>query len=112
MAFLGRKKLTELKPAAGSEAKQLAGVMLIPLVSEKSARLQPQRQYTFVVAPTVTKIQAKKMVEQTYGVRVVGVNSLRLPRKFVRRGRSQGYTKVRKHLIVRLAPGQSLPTNA
>jgi large subunit ribosomal protein L23 len=114
MAFLARKKpVTEAKATATTPAKSaVVGGLLVALVSEKSARLQPLGQYTFAVGPTATKVEVKKMIERTYNVRVAGVNSVRLPRKFVRRGRSQGYTKVRRHFIVRLAKGQTLPTNA
>lgn len=82
---------------------------LVPLVSEKASRLAQAGQYTFVVSPNLTKIQLKQAIESQYKVRVVGVNSVRLPRKTVRRGRSSGTTKIRKHLVVRLAKGQSLP---
>ena len=112
MALLGRKKSNAQAQAVKAQPKASLGVALVPLVSEKSSRLQPQGQYTFVVGPTVTKVELKKMVERTYNVRVAGVNSIRLPRKFVRRGRSQGFTKVRRHMIVRLSPGQSLPVKA
>ncbi len=112
MALLGRKKPSLPVSAVHAQPKATLGVALVPLVSEKSARLQTAGQYTFVVGPQVTKVGLKKAVERTYNVRVIGVNSVRLPRKFVRRGRSQGFTKVRRHMIVRLSAGQSLPTKA
>jgi len=112
MALLGRKKSNAPALAVKPQPKASLGVALMPLVSEKSSRLQAAGQYTFVVGPTVTKVELKKMVERTYNVRVAGINSVRLPRKFVRRGRSQGFTKVRRHMIVRLGPGQSLPVKA
>ena len=113
MALLARKKSSSVVAATVKpQPKAHLGVALLPLVSEKSTRLQASGQYTFVVGPTVTKVELKKMIERTYNVRVVGVNSIRLPRKFVRRGKSQGYTRVRRHMVVRLGVGQSLPTKA
>ncbi|MFA4818799.1 MAG: 50S ribosomal protein L23 [Patescibacteria group bacterium] len=81
---------------------------LLPVMSEKAVRLQKLGQYMLAVKPGVSKIQVKKVIEAAYGVRVVGVNSAKLPRKNVRRGRTTGQTKVRRHMIVRLAAGQSI----
>ncbi len=108
MALLGRKKSVAGTATTASTGKPMLGVTLVPLVSEKSSRLQAQGQYTFATAPTATKVMVKKMVERAYNVHVVGVNSVRLPRKFVRRGRSQGTTKIRKHFVVRLKTGESI----
>lgn len=109
MAFL--KKNTAKGAAARKDVRKIAAVpdvLLIPLVSEKASRLQPQGQYTFVVQPGVSKIDVKKAIEAAYGVRVVGVNSVRLPRKSIQRGRVRGTTRIRRHMIVRLAAGESL----
>lgn len=115
MAFLSRKKTTIInnsnadKPSqAGMVDFKSTSVGLIPLVSEKSTRLNSLGQYTFIVNAKVSKIEVKKAIERAYGVRVVGVNSVRLPRKNVSRGRVHGTTKVRHHMVVRLAKGQTL----
>ncbi len=84
------------------------GVGLIPLVSEKSERLRQRGQYAFVVRGALTKVEVKKAIESAYGVHVDGVNSVVLPRKTVRRGRSQGDTKVRCRFIVRLKAGETI----
>jgi large subunit ribosomal protein L23 len=62
----------------------------------------------FKVVGIVSKIEAKKAVESTFGVRVIGVNSLGLPGKVVRRGRQVGQRQSRRHLIVRVAKGESI----
>lgn len=110
MAFFKRHKPPEAAPSAAAEHRTptILHAPFVPLVSEKSTRLQALGQYTFSVPLGVSKVTVKKVIESTYKVRVVGVNSTRLPRKTVRRGRSVGHTRVRRHLIVRLAPGQSL----
>jgi large subunit ribosomal protein L23 len=112
MALLGRKKSAPSQAAGTGTQKPVVGVALVPLVSEKSSRLVPLGQYTFAAHPDTTKIMVKKMVERTYNVHVVGVNSVRLPRKFVRRGRSQGFTRVRKHFVVRLRAGETIAPKA
>jgi large subunit ribosomal protein L23 len=115
MAFLSRKKTTIInnsntdKPAqAGAVDFKPTSISLIPLVSEKSTRLNNLGQYTFIVNARVSKIEVKKAIERAYGVRVIGVNSVRLPRKNVSRGRVHGTTKIRHHMVVRLVKGQTL----
>lgn len=109
MAFL--KKHSSKPESSAQPVRKLShvpNVLLRPLVSEKANRLQALGQYTFMVAPDTSKIEVKKVIEATYGVRVVGVNSIRLPRKVIRRGRTSGQTRIRHHVVVRLAPGQSI----
>ena len=84
------------------------GTVLVPVVSEKATRLQQQGQYMFKVVGRVTKVEAKKAVESAFGVRVLGVNSLGLPGKVVRRGRKSGQRSGRRHLVVRVAKGESI----
>lgn len=110
MAFLKKNKVSA-PSTARKEVRKISvvpNILLIPLVSEKASRLQPQGQYTFVVQPGVSKIEVKKAIESAYNVRVVGVNSVHLPRKSIQRGRVRGTTRIRRHMIVRLAPGESL----
>lgn len=107
MALLGQsKKHSALEPAQAS-ARTLPFV-LVPTVSEKGTRLQALGQYTFAVDLKLNKVQIKRAIERVYGVNVVGINSLRLPRKTVRRGRQVGTTRIRRYMRVRLKAGQSL----
>lgn len=114
MSILGKKKTTikkvkkviDLKPTV--TRKSLPTIDLLPVVAEKAVRLQQLGQYTFKVKPNVTKIDVKKAVETIYGVRVMAVNSKKLPRKTVTRGRTIGQTRLRKYMVVRLAPGATL----
>lgn len=88
-----------------------SGSVLVPVTSEKATRLQQVGQYMFSVMGRVNKVEAKKAIESRYGVRVLGVNSLGLPGKVVRRGRSSGSRKARRHLIIRLARGETIDLN-
>lgn len=108
MSFLKKNRPTSPVTTKPHAIKHAPDVLLRPIVSEKASRLQSQGQYTFAVLPGVSKVEVKKAIEATYGVRVMGVNSLKLPRKTVRRGRTVGYTRERRHVVVRLAAGQSL----
>jgi large subunit ribosomal protein L23 len=107
MALLKKTK-NSAAPAAPTKRQAVPNIVLLPLVTEKSTRLQALGQYTFAVRPEVSKVEVKKAVETIYGVKVQGINSVRLPRKTVHRGRVTGRTVIRHHMIVRLAPGQTL----
>lgn len=114
MALFSKKSSTRSGPATKPKALSFRlppGAILVPVVSEKATRLQQQGQYMFSVVGSVSKIQAKKAVESSFGVRVLGVNSIGLPGKVVRRGRQVGQRKARRHLLVRLAPGESIDLN-
>lgn len=114
MALFGKKEKTRTRAFTKPKAlsfKLSNQVILVPVVSEKATRLQQQGQYMFSVNGYTTKVDVKKAVESNWGVNVVGVNSVGLPGKVVRRGRQVGQRKARRHLIVRLAPGQSIDLN-
>ncbi|MDP3986563.1 MAG: 50S ribosomal protein L23 [Candidatus Veblenbacteria bacterium] len=85
-----------------------AGAALLPVATEKATRLQQSGQYTFAVRGQVTKLEIKRAVESVFGVRVLGVNSVSLPGKVVRRGRTAGRQRARRHLVVRLGAGQTI----
>ena len=85
------------------------------IVTEKTTRLQNEHnQYTFKVALTANKIEIRKAVEQMFKVRVIKVNTMRMPGKnrMLRRrgGRVPQLLPVRewKKAIVTLAPGESI----
>lgn len=111
MSLLGKKKTTTKKvinPKSPTNRKTVPAIDLLPVVAEKAVRLQALGQYTFKVKPEVSKVEVKKAIESIYGVRVLAVNSKRLPRKTVVRGRTIGQTRVRKFMVVRLAKGATL----
>lgn len=108
MALFKRSGTESVSATAMANSASVAHVYLVPVVSEKAARLKNLGQYTFAVKPGISKIEVKKTIEATYPVRVIGVNSVRLPRKTLRRGRTVGHTRIRCHMIVRLAPGQTI----
>lgn len=85
------------------------------IVTEKTTRLQNEtNQYTFKVALNANKIEIRKAVEQMFKVRVVKVNTMRMPGKVrtLRRrgGRAPQTLPARewKKAIVTLAPGESI----
>ncbi|MCS7236173.1 MAG: 50S ribosomal protein L23 [Armatimonadota bacterium] len=78
------------------------------VITEKSMRGTEAGKYTFEVARDATKPQIREAVERLFGVRVVKVNTLRVPGKTKRRGRHTYRTPERKKAVVTLAPGQKI----
>lgn len=76
--------------------------------SEKSAFLEPQRQYIFEVAKNATKIDIKRAVEEIYKVKVQSVNSSVVTGKPKRVRQEIGRTSSWKKAIVTLQEGQKI----
>ena len=85
--------------------------MLHPVCySEKAFFLiEKRRQYIFEIDSSISKLQARELVEKAFQVNVLKIQSLRLPRKNRRVGQYQGYLPIRKRIIFRLAKNQSIP---
>ncbi|NES22347.1 MAG: 50S ribosomal protein L23 [Symploca sp. SIO3E6] len=88
--------------------RDLADLVLRPIVTEKATILLEQNKYVFEVIPKATKPEIKAAIESLFEVKVVGVNTLRLPRKKRRVGRFIGYKPQYKRAIVTLAPDDSI----
>lgn len=80
-----------------------------PVLKLKSIRLLEKNQYTFDVDLKATKTEVKRWVEGFFGVKVIGMNSNRPPRKLKRVGATVGYKVRYKRMIVTLRPGDSIP---
>jgi len=81
-----------------------------PSITEKSMAKTASGRYTFEVAPHVTKGQIKQAVEETFGVKVLGVKTLKVAGKTHRVGRFRRkvITNIRKKAIVQLKEGQKI----
>lgn len=84
-----------------------------PLVTEKMNGITEKlNQYGFIVRPEANKIQIKKEVEQTYGVSVVSVNTMRYAGKsksrYTRSGLLRGRTNAFKKAVVTLKDGETI----
>lgn len=74
-----------------------------PVVTEKSMNGMTDKKYTFFVHPDATKTQIKEAVEKMFeGTKVARVNTITVPGKLKRRGRTQGRTADRKKAVVTL----------
>jgi len=87
--------------------KELHHILKKPLITEKSNIMKEMaNQVVFEVAPTATKIEIRKAVEEVFKVKVVGVRTARMTGKRKRFGRTMGRRPDWKKAVVTLAPGQ------
>ena len=83
-------------------------IIIRPWVTEESTKQMEQNKYTFEVALKATKTDIKREVEQIFGVKVVKVNTSRVPGKVKRLGRFVGRRPERKKAVVQLAEGHRI----
>lgn len=84
-----------------------------PLVTEKMTDMtEKQNKFGFVVRPDANKLQIKNEVEETYGVKVVAVNTIKYAGKnksrYTRSGMIKGRTNAFKKAIVTLQEGETI----
>ena len=94
--------MTEYNP------RDLADLVIKPIITEKATMMMEQNKYVFDVIPKATKPEIKAAIESLFDVKVVKVNTLRLPRKKKRVGRFIGYKPQYKRAIVTLSEADSL----
>lgn len=83
-------------------------ILLAPVVSEKSYSLLDENKYTFVVHPDANKTQIKIAVEEAFGVRVTGVNTLNRKGKRVRTRFGYGSRPASKRAVVTVQQGERI----
>ena len=83
-------------------------MLLSPVVSEKSYGLLDSNKYTFLVHPDANKTQIKIAVEQVFGVKVTGVNTLNRQGKRRRTRVGFGSRPDTKRAVVSVADGQRI----
>jgi len=89
-------------------SRDLADLIIKPIITEKATLLLEQNQYVFDVVPKATKPQIKAAIESLFEVKVVSVNTMRLPRQKKRVGKFIGYKPQYKRAIVTLSASDSL----
>lgn len=90
--------------------ERLLKVLVGPVISEKSTRLEEykDKQYAFVVTPGATKPEVKAAVELCFKVQVESVQILTTKGKQKRFGRGMGKRSDVRKAYVRLKEGQSI----
>jgi large subunit ribosomal protein L23 len=89
--------------------ERLYGVLLAPIVSEKSTMLaEKHNQVAFRVLPSATKQEVKAAVETLFKVQVESVSILNRRGKSKRFGRHHGSRGTVRKAYVSLKPGQEI----
>ncbi|EAZ91345.1 50S ribosomal protein L23 [Crocosphaera chwakensis] len=88
--------------------RDLADLVLKPIITEKATLLLEQNKYVFDVLPKATKPEIKAAIESLFDVKVTGVNTIRPPRKKRRVGRFIGHKPLYKRAIVTLEEGDTI----
>jgi large subunit ribosomal protein L23 len=88
--------------------RDLADLILKPIVTEKATELMEENKFVFDVAPKATKPEIKAAIESVFEVSVIKVNTHNPPRKKKRVGRFLGYKPHYKRAIVTLAEGDTI----
>lgn len=87
----------------------LAGVLLSPIVSEKSTiAAEDNNRFVFKVQKVATKLEIKKAVEMMFDVEVDSVQVLNVKGKVKRFGRSLGKRSDWKKAYVKLKSGHDI----
>lgn len=74
-----------------------------PVITERTSDFMEQRKYVFEVDIKANKTEIRQAIEQIFKVKVVSVNTLRMPAKPKTYGRHRGYTSEWKKAIVQLS---------
>ena len=87
-------------------------ILKAPVITEKATALQEKGRYTFLVDKSANKVEIKKAVEKTYGVKVEDVNTFivagKSKTKYTKAGVIAGRTSTRKKAIVTVAEGEMI----
>ena len=82
-----------------------AQIIKYPIITDKATRLLENNQYSFIVDRYSNKLTIKAAIEYLFNVKVIKVNTCRLPRKKKRIGKYIGWKPQYKKAIVSLAEG-------
>ena len=91
-----------------NEGKFSYTVIKEPHISEKGNVLAGKNQYVFRVYARANKTEIKKSVEGIYGVDVLNVNTVQIPPKKRRLGKTEGFKKAYTKAIVTIKKGQKI----
>ena len=80
-------------------------VVKYPIITDKATRLLENNQYSFVVDRYSDKLTIKAAIEYLFNVKVVKINTCRLPRKKKRVGKYIGWKPQYKKAVVTLLEG-------
>ncbi len=103
---------SRLRQAPIKKERKIVGgayhVLKVPHVTEKATDLAKKNQYIFKIYPRANKTEVKKAVEDVFGVNVVSVKIINVPKKKRRLGKVEGERPGYKKAIVKIKEGQKI----
>lgn len=88
--------------------KQIENIIVKPIITEKATIAKMDSVYVFKVAPSATKIDIQRAVEQLFKVKVLDVNTAKVSGKARRVGKSFGRSSNWKKAYVKIQSGQKI----
>ena len=82
-----------------------AQIVKYPIITDKATRLLENNQYSFIVDRYSDKSSIKTAIEYLFHVKVIKINTCRLPRQKKRVGKYIGWKPQYKKAIVTLSEG-------
>ncbi|MBZ9577748.1 50S ribosomal protein L23 [Patescibacteria group bacterium] len=106
------RPLPEVKPAVKRPKKRILGkssqILYSPHVTEKTTAIEGENKYVFKVSPRTNKNEIKKAIEGLYGVSIISVKIINIPKRKRRLGKQKGWRKGYKKAIVKIKKGQKI----
>ena len=96
------------KEAIVRKYRNTEGVLIRPIVTEKSGNLSQMNQYVFEIPVDSNKIRVAQAFETKYKIKPISVNISKVLGSYVRRGKTFGKTKDRKKAMVTLPQGKTI----
>jgi large subunit ribosomal protein L23 len=87
---------------------QLINLIKYPSLTEKSINLYSNRQYTFIVDRSLTKVQIKYVIENIFNVTITDISTCMLPPKKKRVGKFIGKSPMHKKAFIKLKEGDTI----
>ena len=104
--------LPEVKLVAKKPRKRILGkvsqILCSPHVTEKTTAAEKENKYVFKVLPRANKSEIKKAIEGLYGVDVIDVKIINIPKRKRKLGKQKGWRKGYKKAIVKIKKGQKI----
>ena len=88
--------------------KSYLDIILAPIITEKTAGMEPESKYAFKVANSANKTEIKQAIEKKFNVKVMAVNVTNSHPKKKRVGKYTGMTSKYKKAIVTLKKGDTI----
>ena len=88
--------------------KSYLDIILAPIITEKTAGMEPESKYAFKVANSANKTEIKQAIEKKFNVKVEKINISNSHPKKKRVGKYTGMTSKYKKAIVTLKKGETI----